>query len=469
MKPIGRLVFVITACLFIALFILGFFGISTTYGDITTNVINGVGLVSKGFGFEKNISMYLGVDPELGVEPDYDAVKRIYERRLALSSVVEYEVFPDTQNRGFRVDVPYDVNAGGDFSLIGRILLLQGRFELREGVEQDGGESAVILTNEHIKQVQPMIYASSAQSYVFYLEIELTPAGAEIARQKAEQLLALEQDGEAAYMSAWIDGVLHDFYSASQMTDPGVLTVFSNLETGYTMEDVTVLSIAMTGGDVGVPVSMSKIVVDKDGGFAKDSSSALAFTAFAFALLLIGAALIFRYRIAGLCGFISLLGCLGLMLFVLTGFYIDPITIRLTAATFGAFALVLIFGVAVVVGDAENVMAQIKSGVALNRALDSGYGKNLTPAVVGYTGLFAVGLILSDLFKRDGGFSTAALNWVIPSFSVNRYFILGQFGTMLLAGAVFSLLTVVLMNRLMVKSLLGFSFLRKESYFRSGR
>jgi len=472
MKQIGKSVFFVTAIISVAIFFAGFFGISSTYGDIVTDIVNGVHLVPRGFGFENEVSMYLKLDPESEAELNYSSVKQICEKRLELSAVVEFDVFPDIENEGVRIVIPQDINLDGNLGLLGRIMVADGLFEVREGMELDdegnptGITENVILTNKHVKSVRPMVYNNSSQGNIYYLEVSLTSQGRKALRQKAENMVNEAEEDETPYLSVWVDGEVQDQFSASQMLDAEKITLFSGSSSGYSLDDISAMSISISSGRLGVPLRVSKIIVGQDSGFVTGNKFLLLPTAFALALLLTGVALFVRYKYVGLCGFISLLGCFGFMFIVLTSFYGNPATMQVTSANIGAFLIVMLMGVMVIVRDGESVKESMKQGVAFGKSLGAGYGKNLSSTILSYCAVFISGLLFSDLFKRTGGLSAAVIKWIWPSFSAGKYVVLGQFGTLLWVGAVFSIVMIVLTNRLMIKSLISFNFVSKSFFFR---
>jgi len=470
MKPLGKSVFIAISFACLLVFFVGYFGISSTYGDIVTDVINGVHLVPGGFGFENELTIYTKLDSESEAQVDYAAIKEICERRLALSSVVEYEVFPDALNGGLIIKIPFDSNVRAGINNLGRILVTDGLFELREGNEQDesgnpaGITENVVLDNSHIKTVTPTAYNGS-DGVIYYLEFILTSEGKRILHSKAESMISEAGDDETLYLSAWVDGKLQDYYSASQMLEAAKLTSFSNSSSGYSLEEVTAMAISVSSGRLGIPLRVYKMILDHESGFSGENSRALVFAAFSAALLLSGAALVFRYRFIGVCGFISLLGGLGLMFFVLTSFYSNPAAMQITTATLGAFIVLWFLGVMIIIRDGESVKESLAQGLGVGKALGAGFGKTLSASLITYSSVFIAGLLVSDLFKRHGGLSSNVIKWVFPSFFINKNYVLGPFGTLLCVGAVFCMATVILMNRLMVKSLLSYSFTSKTSSF----
>lgn len=471
MKQTGKSFFISISIICLTIFCVGFLGVSSTYGDITTDIINGIHLVPRGNGFTEDVTLIIALDSESDSELDFDVLKNVYERRLTLSSAVEFEVYPDTEGKSFFITIPYDKTVKENMSFYGTILTIDGLFELREGSETDddgnpvGITENVILSNEHIKLVRPMVYSESTQGNIFYLEIELNSEGRKIMNRRAQEVINAADEEETVYFSAWIDGDLVDYYAASQLLDAKKITAFSSSSSGYSLEEVTTLSIAVSGGKLGAPLRVNKIIINNNSGFAGEKSFSLVLYSFGTALLLIGAALIIRYKLAGLCGFISILGCLGLLFLVLTRFYGDPTVMQLTNAVFSSILIILISGIANVIYQCETIRNSELRNSALGKTLGEGLRTNQNAIFASYCGLFIIGLLMSDIFKRTGGLATTVITWIVPLYSADKYFVLGHFGTLICIGALFSILTVLLANRLMISSLLSYSYFAKPKYF----
>lgn len=460
MKLISKYLFLVVAVFSILVFIFSMTGLRSTYGDRITNIINGVHMVPRGFGLENEVTLYLQLDSNSDVELNFSELKDVIEKRLEYSTAIEWEVYPDYSNNGFCIVIPFDSEIIGNLSLLGQMIVNEGLFELREGyeVDEDGNPAGVtenvVLTNKHIDYVRPVNSSSTLQGSVYYLEIVLNREGRKVLTEKTKQMIAEsgDEDFQDFYLSVWINGELQDYYSAYSLEDAKVLTSFSNTNAGYTIEDVTIISIAMTGGHLNVPLGLYDIVADHNSSFAGDNTPFLMIAAFVLALIITGVILIARYKGIGAAGFVSMLGMFGIMFLFLTNFYGNPTKMHINTSTFGAFLVMLLFASSLIIRDAESVFALIKSGMAQSKAFGTVFENNLTPSVVGYSAVAITGVFIMDLFKRTGGIAIGIIRFIFPYISNRRFALIESLGRFMVIGGIFGAIIMIIVYRLLVRS-----------------
>ena len=465
MKQISKTLFIVVAILSVLLFVVSITGLRSSYGDRTTNIINGAHMVPRGFGLENNAVIYMQLDSESDVELNFSYLKKVLEKRLEFSSVLEYEVYPDIENNAFSIVLPLDSSVGGNLGVLGQALVAPGKFELREGAEidEDGNPTGisenVVLTNEHIDYVRPMTASGGLQGTVYYLDIELTREGRKILTERARQMIANSPDEnpDELYFTVWINDKAQDYFSAPAMDGAKVIASFSDSDSGYSMEDMTLLSISLTGGYLNVPLRLYDIIADHDAAYLGDNTSTLLVIAFAGILAVVGVILILRYKGIGLAGFTAILGMYGIIFLFITNFYGDYTKNQITTATFGGLLIVLLFATILIIKDGEAVLTAIKSGVAQNKAYADTFENNLTPSVVAYSAMAFAGFFLMDIFKRAGGVTSQLVKLVLKDFSNRRFTIIGNFGWLLMIAGIFGVIMMVFIYRLLVRSTMSLS------------
>ncbi|MCL1831022.1 MAG: hypothetical protein FWG21_06290, partial [Oscillospiraceae bacterium] len=220
-------------------------------------------------------------------------------------------------------------------------------------------------------------------------------------------------------------------------------------------EEVTTLSISLTGGHMDVPMRLYDIVYDHNSPYAGDNTQLLLIIAFVAALVITGTILIIRYRAIGLAGFTAMIGMFGIINLFLTNFYGNPGKMQITTATYGAFMILLVFSAYLVIRDGEAVVRAMKSGTVQNKAVTDVYENSMVPTVISYSAMAISGVFILDLFKRASGYSSRIIQLIFSSFTNRRLAILDNLGRFLLIGGIFGAIMMILIYRLLLRSVLS--------------
>ena len=471
MRQISKSVFLVITIIAVVIFTLSVTGLRSSYGDRTTNIINGAHQVPRGFGLENKAVMNFQLNSDVEADMNFSAIKKVIEKRLEYSSVIEYEVYPDYWNNGFSIVLPLDSEVSGNIGVLGQVVAAQGLFELREGsdVDEDGHPVGitenVVLTSEHIDYVRPMTATESLQGTIYYLQIELNRTGKNILTERAKQMLAEvpEEEAESVYFSLWINDTLHDYYSATGIVNARSLTSFSDSGMGYSMQEATVLAISLTGGYMPVPLRLVDIYADHSSAYAGDNTLYILITAFLVLLAAAGVFLIIRYKGIGAAGFSSIVLLQGILFLFATAFYGDVSKMQFSTASFGGFAVIILLSTLVIVRDGEAAASAVKNGISPNKAIASAFENSLTSSIVLYSSMTLAGLLIMDIFKRTGGISASLLKFFFERFSTRRYNIIYDFGRLMFIGGIAGLLIMVVIYRVMVRSAMSFRSLSNIS------
>ena len=108
MKKVGKPVFFIVVLLIAALTLTTFFGISTTFGDISTTWVKGVDAIRWGIDVRGGVDVTFG--PPEGVEAtdeEMAAAEQIIKVRMVSQNITDYEIYTDYDKDRIIVRFPW--------------------------------------------------------------------------------------------------------------------------------------------------------------------------------------------------------------------------------------------------------------------------------------------------------------------------------------------------------------------------
>lgn len=248
MKRIGKPMFFIAAIVILAFTALSFTGISTTYGDKTTDFIKGANSIRWGIDIRGGVDVTF--TPPADIEPtetQMNAAAEVMKQRLVSLNITDYEVYTDT-NKG-RVIVRFPWKEGeAEFDPEAAIKELGDTAILtfREGnsVDEDGNfidETAEVLVEgknvvEAAAQYGPVSQNGANQYYVL---LKLDEQGAKAFGDATTRLY--QEDG---YISIWMDNDMISYASVNAAITDGNAIISGN----FNYDSATALANKINAG-----------------------------------------------------------------------------------------------------------------------------------------------------------------------------------------------------------------------------
>lgn len=458
MKRIGKPMFFIAAIVILAFTVLSFTGISTTYGDKTTDFIKGANSIRWGIDIRGGVDVTF--TPPADIEPtetQMNAAAEVMKQRLVSLNVTDYEVYTDT-NKG-RVIVRFPWKEGeAEFDPEAAIKELGDTAILtfREGnsVDEDGNfidETAEVLVEgknvvEAAAQYGPVSQNGANQYYVL---LKLDEQGAKAFGDATTRLY--QEDG---YISIWMDNDMISYASVNAAITDGNAIISGN----FNYDSATALANKINAGALPFKLETEtySTITPTLGMGALEAMLISGVIAFVLVCLY----MIVIYRLPGLVACIALAGHVGGMIAAISGFIPGINSFTLTIPGIAGIILSIGMGVDANVITAERIKEEIRAGKSVDGSIESGFKRGFSAIFDGNVTVIIVAIILMGAFGAPNTLFADLLSFLFFMFGPSTQGSIYSFGYTLLVGVVLNFIFSVFSTRLMTKSLSRFQCFR---------
>lgn len=458
MKRIGKPMFFIAAIVILAFTALSFTGISTTYGDKTTDFIKGANSIRWGIDIRGGVDVTF--TPPADIEPtetQMNAAAEVMKQRLVSLNITDYEVYTDT-NKG-RVIVRFPWKEGeAEFDPEAAIKELGDTAILtfREGnsVDEDGNfidETAEVLVEgknvvEAAAQYGPVSQNGANQYYVL---LRLDEQGAKAFGDATTRLY--QEDG---YISIWMDNDMISYASVNAAITDGNAIISGN----FNYDSATALANKINAGALPFKLETEtySTITPTLGMGALEAMLISGVIAFVLVCLY----MIVIYRLPGLVACIALAGHVGGMIAAISGFIPGINSFTLTIPGIAGIILSIGMGVDANVITAERIKEEIRAGKSVDGSIESGFKRGFSAIFDGNVTVIIVAIILMGAFGAPNTLFADLLSFLFFMFGPSTQGSIYSFGYTLLVGVVLNFIFSVFSTRLMTKSLSRFQCFR---------
>ncbi|MEG1304739.1 MAG: hypothetical protein RSD19_04055, partial [Oscillospiraceae bacterium] len=303
MKKFPKSVVVCVCVVSIVVFIVGFFGITSTYGDIRTAKIYGNEEIQLGLDLEQTVELILKADSDTAVDENtLNTCKAIIEKRIQTVNISEYEIYTDLENSSIILRLPMGATSFYDTSYVASYIGKTGLFEIRESdsADVDGNPTGVTAQNVIATNKDITISAISGSPIMdmFSYRLDFALKGdAKAALKAVSEKFVQKNEGtkDVDVVSYWLDGEKIGTTKVESVMEKGVLTLQSMT---ISSNDIQTITMALETNTLPMSFKCSEVLSEKAYG-AENAAKALS------AALLISLAALFvyfsiKYRLAGI-------------------------------------------------------------------------------------------------------------------------------------------------------------------------
>ncbi|WP_302775511.1 preprotein translocase subunit SecD [Anaerotruncus colihominis] len=445
MRKVGKPVIFVVVAIIIVFTTLAFFGISTSYGDITTTYIKGVDDIRWG------IDIRGGVDVTFTPPEGYDATpeemaaaESIIKVRLVSQNITDYETYVDEAKDRIIVRFPWkegetDFNPEQAVKELGETALLTFR-------ENQSGP--VVIEGKHVKSASAEPSPDGRGSQV---KLELTDEGAELFSDATGRLIGQQ-------ISIWMDDTMISAPRVDSQIPGGVAYITGGAQ-GFDVKEAKALADRINGGALPFKLETENFsTISPTLGFgARDAMV----TAGVIAFVLVAIFIIIMYRMCGVVASIALVGQVAGMIASLTGFFAPFPSFTLTLPGIAGIILSIGMGVDANVITSERIKEELRNGKTLDGAIDSGFQRTFSAIFDGNITMVIVAIILMGAFGPPQSIFNSLLSPIFRWFGPSATGAIYSFGFTLIVGVIFNFIMGVTASRLMLKSVSKFKPFKK--------
>ena len=445
MRKVGKPVVFVVVAIIIVFTTLAFFGISTSYGDITTTYIKGVDDIRWG------IDIRGGVDVTFTPPEGYDATpeemaaaESIIKVRLVSQNITDYETYVDEAKDRIIVRFPWkegetDFNPEQAVKELGETALLTFR-------ENQSGP--VVIEGKHVKSASAEPSPDGRGSQV---KLELTDEGAELFSDATGRLIGQQ-------ISIWMDDTMISAPRVDSQIPGGVAYITGGAQ-GFDVKEAKALADRINGGALPFKLETENFsTISPTLGFgARDAMV----TAGVIAFVLVAIFIIIMYRMCGVVASIALVGQVAGMIACLTGFFAPFPSFTLTLPGIAGIILSIGMGVDANVITSERIKEELRNGKTLDGAIDSGFQRTFSAIFDGNITMVIVAIILMGAFGPPQSIVNSLLSPIFRWFGPSATGAIYSFGFTLIVGVIFNFIMGVTASRLMLKSVSKFKPFKK--------
>ena len=445
MRKVGKPVIFVVVAIIIVFTTLAFFGISTSYGDITTTYIKGVDDIRWG------IDIRGGVDVTFTPPEGYDATpeemaaaESIIKVRLVSQNITDYETYVDEAKDRIIVRFPWkegetDFNPEQAVKELGETALLTFR-------ENQSGP--VVIEGKHVKSASAEPSPDGRGSQV---KLELTDEGAELFSDATGRLIGQQ-------ISIWMDDTMISAPRVDSQIPGGVAYITGGAQ-GFDVKEAKALADRINGGALPFKHETENFsTISPTLGFgARDAMV----TAGVIAFVLVAIFIIIMYRMCGVVASIALVGQVAGMIACLTGFFAPFPSFTLTLPGIAGIILSIGMGVDANVITSERIKEELRNGKTLDGAIDSGFQRTFSAIFDGNITMVIVAIILMGAFGPPQSIFNSLLSPIFRWFGPSATGAIYSFGFTLIVGVIFNFIMGVTASRLMLKSVSKFKPFKK--------
>lgn len=443
MKKVGKPTFVVVFLLIIALTVLSFFGVSSSYGDLTTKYIKGAEDIRWGIDIRGGVDVTF--TPPAGYEATADemsAAESIIKVRLVAQNITDSEVYTDYAKNRIIVRFPWKADETNyDPQQAVQELGATAQLTFREGTSPDG---PVVIEGKHVKTA----YAGIGEGNKYVVVLELNPDGQSLFSEATGRLLNQQ-------ISIWMDDTQISAPVVEGQITGDQATITGNFDAAGAQD----LANKINGGALPFKLetenfsSISPIL-----GLGARDAMVLA-GAIAFALVAIF--IIAVYRMSGVVATIALLGQVAGMIACVTGFFGRFPSFTLTLPGIAGIILSIGMGVDANVITSERIKEELRKGKTIDGAIDSGFQRTFAAIFDSNITMLITAIVLMGAFGPPSSLLSRIFSPLFSWFGSSATGAIYSFGFTLITGVIFNFIMGVFASRLMLKSISKFKPLKK--------
>ncbi|MCI8492779.1 preprotein translocase subunit SecD [Anaerotruncus sp.] len=449
MRKVGKPVVFVIVAIIIVFTTLAFFGISTSYGDITTTYIKGVDDIRWGIDIRGGVDVTFTPPEGYDATPDeMAAAESIIKVRLVSQNITDYETYVDEAKDRIIVRFPWkegetDFNPEQAVKELGETALLTFR-------ENQSGP--VVIEGKHVKSASAEPSPDGRGSQV---KLELTGEGAELFSDATGRLIGQQ-------ISIWMDDTMISAPRVDSQIPGGIAYITGGVQ-GFDVKEAKALADRINGGALPFKLETENFsTISPTLGFgARDAMV----TAGVIAFILVAIFIIIMYRMCGVVASIALVGQVAGMIACLTGFFAPFPSFTLTLPGIAGIILSIGMGVDANVITSERIKEELRNGKTLDGAIDSGFQRTFSAIFDGNITMVIVAIILMGAFGPPQSVFNSLLSPIFRWFGPSATGAIYSFGFTLIVGVIFNFIMGVTASRLMLKSVSKFKPFKKPWLF----
>lgn len=461
MRTFKKLVVLIVAAIAIIIFTVGFFGVSTKFGDISTTYVNAAKNIQFDADFTNTATVVFSPSSETGedivpTDEELNTIKTVMEKRLERMRVSDFNVRCDYENGKILVEMPLTNSVVSSYSWVLSVLGATGDVIAIEGNPEtiDGREP--VFTSDNVLETT-FDYEQDFFSVYYLLDMKLDSEGKAALREATTNLKEeLDATEDVQYITIWYGGTRVSAIRINDVIKNGRITLRS-----ATLDENTLNELMVYLNSGSLPYAMSYSSVYSGAGAYGEESVHNVSLALLGGFAVIFLYLIIRFRLIGFSGVIMTLGTVGFTMFFITGFMIGR-GIPGTTASMAALILVALICVETTIRNGNAVRNKLK-GRSVIAAVPDGLKSTFVPSIIVYAVVLLLAILL--VLCRAGG----EMAWLLRRIGIGSTGLLaiGTFGSVLIAGICCAFVFNVLCNRLMVNSLM--ETIKKPAMYGGGK
>ena len=444
MKRISKPVFFIVAILIIAFAFTAFAGIKYYEGDIQKTAVKGISDIRWGIDIRGGVEATFKPAEDIdATDEQLDSAKSIIETRMVSNGITDYEIYADY---------------GSD-----RIIV---RFPWKE---DDTTFDPVSAVNELAATAKLTFRNPSGETVMDGSAVEKATAGIDQSQSSAGQyIVQLELNSEGAktfadITSQYLNQQIGIYMDETQLSNPTVQSVISDghaqISGNFDAESATKLANQINGG--ALPFSLEAASYSGiSPTLGQNSLTAMGYAGI-IAFALIALFMIIKYRVPGFVAVIALIGQMALAVAAITRYFGAFNSFTMTLPGIAGLILSVGMGVDANIITAERIKEEFRAGKTLDSAIEKGTKNSLTAIIDGNMTIVIVSVILMLVFGPSN-----ILSWIFGESTTGTIY---AFGYTLLMGVISNFIMGVWLSRVMLKSISGVKFLRKEWLFGGAR
>lgn len=440
MKRIPKPVFFICALLILLFAASAIFGVSYYDGDIEKTVFKGINDIRWGIDIRGGVeATFKPADDLDATDEQLDAAKSIIETRMVSSGITDYEIYADYGSDRIIVRFPWKEDET-DYDPVKAIDELAATAKLT--FRNEAGE--VVMDGSSVKKAQAGINQEAGSAGQYMIALELTKDGA-----------GVFYDATSANVGKTLSIYMDETLLSSPTVNEAISGGNASITGDFTSEEANQLANQINGG--ALPFSLEVASYSSISPTLGQNSLYAMGLAGVIALILISLFMIIRYRVPGFVAVIALCGQVGLSIAAITRYFAPFDSFTMTLPGIAGIILSIGMGVDANIITAERIKDEFRTGKTLDGAIEKGTKNSLTAIIDGNMTVVIVSVILLLVFGPSN-----ILSWLFGASTTGTIY---AFGYTLLMGVISNFIMGVFFSRVMLKSIVGFKFLRKKWLF----
>lgn len=478
MKKIGKKWFFVVLFLILTLAYLTVLGWSMPDGTV---IVRGIKDIRWGMDVSGGVSVTFGPAADVMSEATEESIGIAADtlaKRLEDFGVSGHQIYTDSENRRIIVSLPWTSGGAeatdeliGRISATARLCVVEGHLGSRKlvsssvdgfgrdiAVDSIGATHRIALDSDQIASAR----IGKDENGGIAVLLTFTDVGRQMFIESTGRLTAYPENSNSRCLTVCLDGEPISELNVKGALDEGIIA----RPEGLSGEEAESLVDYINSGALPFELQiMDHELIDATLG---ESSVTVLIAAGLIAFAAICLFMIVRYRLTGAVASVALLGQVAGILAAVSGFL--PIFDGFTLTLPGVAGIVLSIGMGVDANiiTGERICEEVRKGKTIDGAIDAGNENSFSSIFDGNVAVIAVSIILMGVFGPPDTLWSIIfrpLTWVFPISTIGSVY---SFGYTLFAGVIFNFIMGVTASRIMLKSLSGFSGLRRRWLYGGG-